>query len=283
MKNCTLFSLASATAVLAFSAAIAQASTLYAINGDGSINGVNDVYTIDQSTGAGTFLGNSGLTGSFLADLASNHTNTLWATDENNAHLVTIDPTTGAGTVVGTFDSPTTIDSLAYNAAGITSPVGLYGNTTQITGATDDELYSVNPLTAATTPIGLIGFDDVYALAFDNNGNLFGLDVDGQLLSINPTTGAGTFVANLDLPDLFYGFAARPEDNTMFVIADDVVGTGGDIYTLNTTNGDLTDVGPSGMSAGVGLAFIAVPEPTSLGLMALGTLALFNRRRPATR
>jgi hypothetical protein len=285
MKNLAYILLAAAAA-LAFSPRYAPASTLYATIGATTPNGFDDVYTINQSTGAGTLLGSSGINPGWMGDLTSNNTTTLWAADVINYNLVTINPTTGAGTVVGPFvdassGSATPITSLAYNTAASAAPGGLYGNSTPTFGGPPggDLLYSINATTGTTTEIGPIGFSNIYALAFNNNGNLFGVDTDNQLIGINPTSGAGTLIATLTVPGI-YDIAARPEDNVMFATASD-----NDIYTLNTTTGALTDVGPHGIGNTVGLAFLTVPEPTSLGLLATGGLSmvmlLVVRRRRA--
>ena len=58
------------------SAGQVAASTLYASVGN-SNNGINDIYTINQTTGLGTLLGSTNQAGSFIADLTSDNTTTM--------------------------------------------------------------------------------------------------------------------------------------------------------------------------------------------------------------
>ena len=63
-------------------------------------------------------------------------------------------------------------------------------------------LAEVNPVTGAATLLGSIGFDDVFGLAFVGNTLVGAASVtggdDSQFIDINTTTGAGTFVADLN-------------------------------------------------------------------------------------
>jgi len=252
----------------------AAASVLYASRSI-PIDTPNDILTVDQTTGLATPLGASGA--SWVGDMTSDTragSVTLWGTNITTGapfagQLLTINPATGAATTVGTYDSPSEIVSLAYDP--VTN--ALYGNTSLGFGAAADVLYSINPATGATTQIGQgIGFDAVYALGFDNTGRLFGIS-NSDLIEINTATGVGTLIVALRASALF-DMAARPEDNAMFVAQ-----SGGEIWTLDTTTGALTDVGPHGAGNVVGLAFSPVPEPISVTLLLLGGLALLRKRR----
>jgi len=255
--------------IFAISAQPAIASELYAAAGPAD----TDIWKINQATGAGTPLGTSGF--GFVGDLTSDTrvgSFTIWGTDLDSNRLVTINPLTGVGTAVGTYDSPNKIVSLAFDA--VTG--SLYGNTSLGFGAPGDTLYRVNPADATTTLIGRIGHDNVWALAFDTAGKLYGIsDVDHSLLLIDTATGAGAVVATLQTNSL-WDMAARPEDNVMFVAE-----SGGSIWTVNTTTGAMAPVGLHGVGNSVGLAFSPIPEPATLALLAMGSLALMRHRRRA--
>lgn len=259
----------------------AGASTLYGVD----FPGLTPLFTIDQDTGAVSTGGPTGQDN--LGDLTSDTrpgSETLWAIRIASNELFTVDPATGAATSAAVLDSPDNMTSIAFD------PVGgkLYGNTSIGFGAPFDALYEINPATGSTTFIGRILFDNVFALGFDQGGNLFGVsDATDDLISIDLTSGNGTFIADLPV-GLAFDIASRPEDNTMF-LADS--GTFS-LYTVDTGTGALALVGPYGGFANVvGLAFMpetVIPEAsTYLAAGALGGLAAMaewmRRRRSARR
>jgi hypothetical protein len=154
------------------------------------------------------------------------------------------------------MDSPDRMVSLAFDA--VTGR--LHGDTSPGLGAPFEALYEIDPATGVTTLIGRILFDNVYALGFDQSGNLFGVsDATNQLIPISTATGNGSLIANLGLSFPF-DIASRPEDIVMF-LADS--GTYS-LYRIDTTTGATTLVGGYGSGTNVvGLAFgpAAIPEP----------------------
>jgi hypothetical protein len=161
-------------------------------------------------------------------------------------------------------------------------PVGhkLYGNTSVSFGAPFDALYEIDPVTGNSTFIGRITFNDVFALGFSQAGKLYGVsDVNNELILIDTSTGNGSLVAALQV-GATYDIASRPEDDVMFLVD---TGTA-QLYTLNTTTGNLTGVGPYVNSTNMaGLAFSAVPEPASASLALVAGVALLARRRRTAR
>jgi hypothetical protein len=144
-------------------------------------------YTLNVDTGQATLVGPLGL--AWLANaLVVGPTGTVYGSGRSGPTpgvLVTIDPTTGAGTEVGssTFASSGDIAFAHDGTLYMTSP-----------GGTGDALVSVDPTTGAVTSIGPTGFSSVYGL-LSSYGTLFGLTAAGQLLTIDPATGAGTAIA----------------------------------------------------------------------------------------
>jgi hypothetical protein len=103
-----------------------------------------------------------------------------------NTSLYTINPLTGVGTLVGNGGN-------AYTSSG--DLVFFGGNlylTSTFTGTTD-VLFKLNPATGVGTSIGQIGYLNVYGLATNDDVTLYGI-AGTKVISINPSTGAGTLV-----------------------------------------------------------------------------------------
>jgi len=275
LSLCALFVLA-----LSLCAHQSLASDLYSLD---SPAGSGTIYKLNQSTGAETLVGPVGAAFTFPGDLTSDtHLGTfrIWAPDITSNTLLKIDPTTGAGTPNGLFTAPTgapiKMVSLAFDPVTST----MYGNTSLSFDGSPDRLFRIDPTTGVSTLIGAgIGFNDVFALGFNNAGKLYGVsNATHQLLLIDTTLGTGGIVAPVG-PTTIYDIATRPEDGTTFAVN---AGTN-ELYKLDLSTGATTLVGPhtSPTHNMVGLAFgPAVPEPATFTLFALGAaLASFRRRR----
>jgi len=238
------------------------------------------LFSINQSTGMLTAIGPTGF--SNVADLTSDPaTGRIWGVEaqaNQPSRLLSINASTGAATAVATLDSAQPIVSLAFDP--ITHK--LFGSTAVGFGAGQDTLYTIDPLSGHTSLIGVIGFDNVYALGFDQQGKLFGVsEISKALISINTATGAGTQIDGFKNNDINRAFdlASRPDDNMMF-LADS--GTTS-LYTLDTATGIVSLVGPYGSSTNiVGLAFLtSVSEPSTYLVFCAGLIVvtLLRQRR----
>ncbi len=118
-----------------------------------------DIFTINTSTGAGTFLGSAGFS-ALSALVFDPNANILYGMARGNSgQLLTIDTNTGAGTVVGTVGI-NDINALAFDV----TTNKLYGASRQT-----NELLEINTTTGAGTVIGNMGTafgDRVTAMAF---------------------------------------------------------------------------------------------------------------------
>lgn len=129
-----------------------SAGNLFGIQGSGS----DTLVKINTSTGAVTSVGGTGYLG--IADLTFNSSDTLYASDTSlsfNGELGTLSTSTGAHTHVGT--PGTQLFGLVFDATDTLFGLGNSGN--------NQPLLTINPSTAATTQVGLIGTNDMTLLA----------------------------------------------------------------------------------------------------------------------
>lgn len=259
-----------ALGALLVSASGASAEFLFGVE----YNGPTDLFNVDQSSGAMTSIGPTGRND--LGDLTSDPRDAsfrLWTNRIGTNELIRLNPLTGAEESAVAMDSEDPIVSLAFD----TVTGKLYGNSSVGYGAGFEALYEIDPDTGATTFIGRILFDNVYALAFDQSGTLFGVsDVNNELITISTASGNGALVATLQVGSVF-DIASRPSDDTMF-LADS--GTGR-LWTLDTGNGNVFDVGPftgAVQNNVVGLAFGPVPAPGVVSLGAIFAAGAARRR-----
>ena len=137
-----------------------------------------------------------------------------------------------------------------FGGAASTQPT-IYGSAYQGPGGLST-FYSISPASGAATRIGLIGFTQVGAMAFDAQGTLYGIGKTGatwMLITINTTTGAGTAVGPLGQASLtaVSDMDFRPSDGTLFVLGA-TQNTNDTLYTVSTATGAATYLG-SGQSS----------------------------------
>jgi hypothetical protein len=236
----------------------------YSVQSDG-----NDwLYEINLNTGAATPVGPVGFLD--VEGLCFQPgTGALFGWNDGG-HLITIDPATGAGTTVGPsgvsgqFDAGLTFDANGdlFVSRGFT--------TVQL-------LYSVDPLTGLASLIGPTTGEPVIALADAGGDMLWGVSqaYDGQPLkfvSVSKSTGATTVIGLMGLGsgiDGGVGIDYGP-DGTLWGIADN-----GAIFTIDTITGQATVVATT---LG-GYEGLAIPEPATVALLALGGLGTLLRKR----
>jgi hypothetical protein len=240
----------------------------------------NQLISIDTTTGAGTLIGplSTTMTPFGLANVGGN----LYTFDSNDSVISQLDPTSGL--TISTFNIGIGPVLGQGGMAFENSSVGF------LTSALDpttfnpvNDLYEFNIATGTSTLIGHTA-DTIEALAFSSTGVLYALGkLDGNLYTIDTTTGAMTLVGNVGVsigsPTGGLTFGA---DGTLYATLDDK------LYTLSTTDGLATAVGSSdpsmytGFSSISGLAFDfqSVPEPSSVVSLGIGlTLVIGICRR----
>ena len=271
-----------AFAGLLLAAAPAGAQTFY------GVSYIDDqLISIDGQTGLGTQIG-SLTPGASPSGLAASG-GSLYTFDTTADRLLQISPLTGA--TLNSFDigvdNAVGEGGLAFNSAGqgfLSTPLDDNSNAT-------NDLFEFMPGGTAT----LIGTttDSLAGLAFGTDGTLYALGKgDGNLYTLNTSTGASTFVGNLGVsndpaggqPALSPISALTFNGPSLFASVND------QIYTVDTTTGlaTLDALGTGGK--GVGFSSIsgvvsaaAVPEASSVisfgALLSLGGLFVIRRRK----
>jgi hypothetical protein len=244
------------------------------------------LYDIDPATGAATNPRSLGVDWS----IAFSPNGTLYGVTQSGAGtptpsaLFTVNPATGAATLVATT-SPS-IDIEGDIAFDPTSGV-LYA----IDGG--GTLFTIDTSTGVGTIVGTVsGALDLSAMAFDRFGNLF-LVATSTMTLLRVDKGNAAVLGNVPLSPPpnggVAGLSFDPASGTAYFANGS--GTTNNLYTLNTSTGALTLVGPlTGTPDGLaGLAF--APVATSIpalngwgtlalvGLTMLAGLALLERRR----
>jgi hypothetical protein len=153
----------------------------------------SDLVLLDPDTGA--FFSTIGDVGFYVTGLAYDQaTGKLFATTSANdpvfpAGLIEINPVTGAGTPIGTGTGLAASATLAVNSAG-----QLY----TWSEPDDDDLAIINKVTGFAAVVGDSGLaTGTLGLDFDAKGTLYLVNFDGEVFTINPTTGAATSVGTI--------------------------------------------------------------------------------------
>jgi hypothetical protein len=173
-----------------------------------------NLVTFDTDT-PGTWTVIANLPGSqyFGGDFIAGDDTNIYAVEYGMNQLHKIDKNTGAVTVVGSA-----VPGGGESWTGLTgAPDGtLYGSATTCSSST---LYTVNPDTGETTPVGQITNGAcIIDIAATSDGRMFGVDiVNSNLVSIDPATGAGTIVGSLGVSANYaQGLDFDPQSGLLF-------------------------------------------------------------------
>lgn len=228
----------------------------------------DQLISIDGSTGAGTAIGPTGL--GTIADFAIDSSGQIFASNYAADELISIDRNTGAVTTIGSYGPFANVVGLAFDSVG-----NLYG----IDDGTD-QILQINTSTGAASALSTLSITDVSGLTFDATDTLYATDSHaGNLLTLDPNTGSHSIVGS-------YGVAGGSITSITFDSAGTLYGTDrgatDSLYTISTSTGAATAVGPFGFASVNSIAFdsASVPEPTSAALLAAGGICgLCLRRR----
>jgi hypothetical protein len=238
------------------------------------------LYDVDVNTGAATNPRNTGLT-TIVGITAEPSTGTLYGFGVYYSKLYTFDQATGNPTLVGSTGISGSEGDLDFDpTTGL-----LYGLQWTPNSGPNRLLFTVNKSTAQATQVGDVtngGGGDLSAMAFDPSGNLYVLNTTtSELLRVDKSTAQTlsrvTYSTKLGSTA---GMDFDPITGKLYV-ADGgrSASSTNRLYMLDPESGAMTDVGPLGISSGLaGLTFIT-PEPSSLLLLGISSLALVRSHR----
>ncbi|WP_392532381.1 PEP-CTERM sorting domain-containing protein [Nostoc sp. C117] len=145
------------------------------------------LYSINPSSGSSTFIGGGDNT-TFYFGLGFDKNNRLYTTDLNG-NFYSVNESTGSASLIANTGFPS-ISDIVFDPK-----INRFFGLSSIVGGSDSTLFSVD-INGAATPIGNVGFAEVYGLAYDD-GTLYAYTNDRRQLIINETTGAGVFDKNI--------------------------------------------------------------------------------------
>lgn len=259
------------------------------IGATGTGGGTGTLVSIDPLTGTATVIGltNDGIGNNYrLTGLAFDpFSGVLYGSSGNSSPtnpgtLVTVDPMTGLVTLIGSYGTGGTMADLTFTPDGT-----LYG----WLEPSADDMYSINRSTGAATLIGDSGLGTFGSgIASNGSGVIYfaGSSDNGPLRTINRVTGVPTDVVTLGGGPVGGG----PINALAFSPSGVLYGINGSfgtttyLITVNTTTGSITSIGQSfDRLDAIAFGSDAVPEPTTMSLLAAGCLAgwVLRRRRVA--
>lgn len=262
-----LFLLVAAGAVLAF------AAPAFAINisvvGSGGQFGYFDLTTRAYTQVSGSITGAGD-----IRNIAYNESG-LYITERTAGGTVlrTLSLTGAAGPSLGTIVT----NGQADEQIGLSfSP----GGTLYSVDYNQERLLTVNPANAAATVVGVVGYSTevpiLGKLAFVDS-TLYGTIAAGGangLYTFNLATGQATLRGNGGQAGLYSEMIAFGSGAELYGI------NGTALYQINTASGALTSLGAiTGANLPSNIVAAVVPEPGSVGLMALAAVAFARRRR----
>ncbi|HVT79378.1 MAG TPA: DUF4394 domain-containing protein [Phycisphaerae bacterium] len=280
----------------------ANAELIYGLNGSGT-----NIFSFD-STNTGKII-----SGKFITGMAANEqmltidarpsTGGIYAVG-SFGNLYTLNPGTGAATLVAPITGAS-VDGTNFGSDfnPLSSGFSASGDTLQFSSDTGVN-WRINPVTGVATVQSTLAFGagDAHAggnvnlvgLAYTNNftgattTQLFGIDsgFDALVSLATPSSGSITTIGALGInaTDLA-GFDISGSSGTAYAALQTTTSGISNLYTINLTTGTATLVGQIGGGLLVRDITVipgggaGVPEPASLGLLAIGAAAMFTRRR----
>ena len=246
------------------------------------------LYNINPLNGAASLIGDIGYR--LVSGIAFDSAGNLYGIGETHANpgggpppfgdlvLLTINRTTGQGTVVG---GPLGVTAQFQDIAFRNSDGQLYAYAS-------GDLYTINKISGAAALVGPTGNPEIgIGLAFSNSDSLYSASWN-HLQGINPGTGAGANLLQLNYPTggtpnvtgMDYEYVSSPTGVLWAAVhTDDDDYSPAYLATIDVGTGLITKIGDS-IQGLTGLA--AIPEPSAFGALAgvgLIAIGMMNRVR----
>ncbi len=204
----------------------------------GTVGGssANDFVSVDKGTGAATVIGATGsiaLTGlSYFAEIAPGQGGIAYATTGLNdgGRLLRLDTQSGAATLIGMLPGVDLMSAVAIRSDG-----ALFGSE-----GFSSNFYRVSADGGGAEHIGTPGIE-FRGLAFDENDNLFGVDVLNHLYRVDVSNGSGQLIDTIAVLGLS-GLAFDPITGALFGCSINP----GMLYTIDTTDATTMQIGSIG-------------------------------------
>jgi hypothetical protein len=269
----------------------AHAGVLYGVS-----TATDSIYTIDSNTGQATFV--TSVTGRNLAFAGATFLNgELYISNAfgsgSTEKFGRVDLNSGAFTPLNSQAG----DNNWWTIEAVSSRIYAYDNDSAGTVGDFAFRYTEGPAWDVTTvnPDTNLSVTGIDGMAYDAaNDILYGSGQNGNLYTINRDTGNVSLVGSLGLAvnsGGLKGLAYDAESATLYMTARTTVTPGNangpsSLYWVNTTTGQATLIGATGVDTIDGLAWAptaAVPEPGSITLLGLALLTItgYVRRRGA--
>jgi hypothetical protein len=183
-----------------------ESITDIAVTPAGELYGISftSLYRVDKTTGHATYV--AALSGSSNNGLTFLPSGALLAAS-GAGDVSSINPSTGGTTAIGNFGN-------GLSSSGDLVAVGpvMYGISSTSSGGSDasqsNVLLRVDVATGVATVVGPIGYGQVWGLAFVG-ARVIGFNTSGQIIEIDPQTGAGTLLATRNVQ--FWGAGMSPD------------------------------------------------------------------------
>ena len=230
-----------------------------------AIGSLNNVYTLSQTGFGATLVGN-------FADGVNDDPANVGALSGNQFAFDFNPALTTAGEPRGTF---------ARIISDTNTNRVINGNTGEyLGGPKTDVFFAAGDANEGATPNiqGIAYTNSVFA---PTSTQQYGIDTtQNQLVTV--ANNAGTLGTVGTLGSVFsgeVGFDISGATNIAYATSE-AGGLGSNLFTVDLTNGSTTNLGSFGVGNSIrSLAVIAVPEPSSVSLLALGFAAIASRRR----